>query len=731
MRIQRWILVLLVILASRAFSQVLEMPGGAFGTGNSGAKSNIDDQAAAKAAGTEGANWGKIIQRKVKIPAPGIWYFWLKVRSKSQDATLLTYDLDGRQPLRSARREILIQPHAGSHWVNFSRFSNFKIEVNVDKPGEHAFNLYLLEGDVEIEKIYATLYYSAKMKDDRLDMTGDPGHGRLGPMAQPWTDGARDSYRSPAIKAANLLYYVDALKGDDKATGLSDASPWRSLAKVNALNLQPGDAVLLKRGSVWQEALAPRGNGTAQNAITLGAYGEGERPLIDGVNKPALSLTDQSYWTIQDLRFCNNPDYRQSAFHAFVTSKTVRCKALRVLNCDAFDSGNKGFEIGGGLSWDGVFMENCRAYCNTEDGIIIGGDHQKASRNTVIRHCTAYTNLGRGGIWIAGGENGLIEECLSYNNACVNIWAFNACNITMRRCEAFRGRPPADAAGFDIDFAVEASTLEYCYSHDNEGDAYLLMGSGEGIWSGYHMHSAYNVIRYCVADGNSSLLDMIETFKHGIVANNLAIATGPQAKALTIGGWPDNSAVNIWKGGGWPSDAQVIDNIFVAREGAILVSGDDKGTQQNNRLDYNLYWTDAKVPAFRWGGRERGPKFWKGDPKFGTFPAPEMASLTAFQKASQQEAHGLQLDPQLVSIGAGDYGRLPLASARLKASSPAIGSGRGNPIDETWLKGRRAYISDTGAEAYGIPMEPLAPDQDYWGKKLDKAAKASRGPQAP
>jgi hypothetical protein len=731
MQIQRCFLALLIGLAIPASSQVLEMPGGSFGTGNSGAKSNIDDQAAAKAAGTEGANWGKIIQRKVNFPAPGIWYFWLKVKSKSQDSTLLTYDLDGRQPLRSARREILVQPQAGSHWVNYSRLSGFKIEVNVDKPGPHLFNLYLVEGDVEIEKMAATLYYSAKLKDDRLDMTGDPGHGRLGPTAQPWTDGAQAGYRTPALQATGRVFYVDALKGDDKASGITSASPWRSLAKVNALNLVPGDAVLLKRGSVWQEALAPRGSGNSQQWITLGAYGEGERPVVDGVNQPGLSLTDQSYWSIQDLRFCNNPDYRQSAFHAFVTSKTVRARGLRVLNCEAFDSGNKGFEIGGGTSWDGVFMENCRAYCNTEDGIIIGGDNQKSSRNSIIRHCTAYSNMGRGGIWIAGGENGLIEDCVAYNNACVNIWAFNACNITMRRCEAFRGRPPADAAGFDIDFAVEASTEEYCYSHDNEGDAFLLMGSGDGIWSGFHMHSAYNVMRYCVADGTTNLIDMVETFKHGRIYNNLALGWGPQAMGLIMGGWPDNSAVNIWKGGGWPSDTQVTDNIFVAKNGAILATADDRATSQNNLLDGNLYWSDTKSLPFRWGGRQRGPNFWHGDPNTGSFPPPSFADLAGFQKASHQEAHGQQADPQLLNAGAGDYGRLPLASARLKPSSPAFGTGRGSVLDAAWLKERRAYTSDTGAAAYGIPMEPLAPDLDYWGKKIDKAAKAFRGPQAP
>ncbi len=51
---------------------------------------------------------------------------------------------------------------------------------------------------------------------------------------------------SPALYAAT--YYVDATSGQDNNEGLSDATPWKTIAKVNASRFAPGDQILFKRG---------------------------------------------------------------------------------------------------------------------------------------------------------------------------------------------------------------------------------------------------------------------------------------------------------------------------------------------------------------------------------------------------------------------------------------------------------------------------------------------------
>src|ERR1700674_522139 len=47
------------------------------------------------------------------------------------------------------------------------------------------------------------------------------------------------------------IYYVDASSGDDSNSGLSSASPWKTLAKVNATVFWPSDKILFRSGSAW------------------------------------------------------------------------------------------------------------------------------------------------------------------------------------------------------------------------------------------------------------------------------------------------------------------------------------------------------------------------------------------------------------------------------------------------------------------------------------------------
>jgi len=93
-------------------------------------------------------------------------------------------------------------------------------------------------------------------------------------------------------EAHSATYYVDSLKGDDANPGTTPDSPWRSLAKVNSFKFAPGDILLLRRGSLWREQLIFPSSGSADAPIAIDAYGEGERPLINGAD-----LVDAASWT--------------------------------------------------------------------------------------------------------------------------------------------------------------------------------------------------------------------------------------------------------------------------------------------------------------------------------------------------------------------------------------------------------------------------------------------------
>lgn len=108
--------------------------------------------------------------------------------------------------------------------------------------------------------------------------------------------------RIPQILAAMLLclltsasattYYVDATAGDDTKDGLTTATAWKSIAKVNGSSFAPGDQILFKRGEVWRESLVPPSSGSSGNPIKFDAYGAGDAPTITGtLDLPPASWT--------------------------------------------------------------------------------------------------------------------------------------------------------------------------------------------------------------------------------------------------------------------------------------------------------------------------------------------------------------------------------------------------------------------------------------------------------
>lgn len=76
-------------------------------------------------------------------------------------------------------------------------------------------------------------------------------------------------------------YYVSSSAGSDANDGVSVATPLRTLSKVNALALTPGDTVLFRRGDIFSGELSAK-PGADGRPVVYGAYGGGNRPVIDG-----------------------------------------------------------------------------------------------------------------------------------------------------------------------------------------------------------------------------------------------------------------------------------------------------------------------------------------------------------------------------------------------------------------------------------------------------------------
>ncbi|MBN1887391.1 MAG: hypothetical protein JW850_05355 [Thermoflexales bacterium] len=100
-----------------------------------------------------------------------------------------------------------------------------------------------------------------------------------------WLAGMLLAPTSGYAGVASTTYYVSSSDGSDDYDGLSPSTPFETIAKVNALDLQPGDSVLFKCGDTWQvEQLVISKSGTETSPITFGAYPEGcaNKPLLSG-----------------------------------------------------------------------------------------------------------------------------------------------------------------------------------------------------------------------------------------------------------------------------------------------------------------------------------------------------------------------------------------------------------------------------------------------------------------
>ncbi|HME03255.1 MAG TPA: right-handed parallel beta-helix repeat-containing protein, partial [Solirubrobacteraceae bacterium] len=88
---------------------------------------------------------------------------------------------------------------------------------------------------------------------------------------------------APVLSITRTTYYV-APTGSDSNSGTSPSSAWRTVKRVNAAQLTPGDGVLFAGGATFSDQpLMPSTSGAAGSPIVFGSYGAGNASLPLGV----------------------------------------------------------------------------------------------------------------------------------------------------------------------------------------------------------------------------------------------------------------------------------------------------------------------------------------------------------------------------------------------------------------------------------------------------------------
>lgn len=490
------------------------------------------------------------------------------------------------------------------------------------------------------------------------------------------------------ITDAQAVSYYVSLAGNDTNAGTSTAAPWKTISKVNTVDFNPGDKVFFRGGDTFAGSLYldPTDAGTAASPVTLDSYGIGRAKISAGTDAGIL-VYNAAGISIKNLNFESPDRVANTMAGIYFYMDLPGGVKLNYINIDRVDT--SGFNYGGiviegdHISMSGysdVSITNVKAFNNVYYGILVSGYYNTtvgltvyANTNVYIGNCRTYDNPGingfsnhsGSGILLSQVDGGTIEKCIAYNNGTlsdfpgggpVGIWAAAANNVLLQFNESHHNKSAlagTDGGGFDLDGGVTNSTLQYNYSHDNDGAGYLIYD-----YSGAPYKFGKNTIRYNISqnDGLNPKFGGIYvggTNDYGpveIYNNTLYVTPGPRGSQI---GFQNTGMTGV----------HFRNNIVIANGGSRLVAG---LTKTDFLMQKNDYWAVDGVYKMKWGSTT-------------------YTSYSAWQTASQQEklnnVHiGLNVNPGLVSPGNGGTVDDPallttLTAYQFQSTSPLIDAG--------------------------------------------------------
>ncbi len=304
---------------------------------------------------------------------------------------------------------------------------------------------------------------------------------------------------NPPIKPTRT-YHVDSSAGDDARDGLTPATAWKSFANVTNLVLGPGERLLLKRGSVFNEALRLSARGSEDNWAEIGAYGEGMRPQIRRnrhINDRCGLILDPSCLAVRDLVFCNAGSGFSLVCDAPGTGHVLveRCLAHHVEGMYRFNShgipewrderGPVGREARSCGIWAGgarardIVMRDCESY-QCSSGFCVRG------LDTFVTRMFCHDNYAHN-----TSPHPYNYSCRSWMTDCLfdasgwhaaagtmGIMLASNCGYIIRGCH-FINQPDSgspDQGGIDFEAGGENCLVENCTFRNNAGAAIEVLG---------------------------------------------------------------------------------------------------------------------------------------------------------------------------------------------------------------------------------------------------------------
>lgn len=304
-------------------------------------------------------------------------------------------------------------------------------------------------------------------------------------------------------------YYFDPVNGDDTNSGTSSKAPFRSLAKLREIEVKPDEHILLKSGTVFEEAFYFSGRGEEDALIVIDKYGGEEKPHIkvDGREDVAVRLYNCEHIVIRNLEISNRGEHPIGNGSGLLVEIENYGKARNTIVEYLFIHdvyGNTEIEEGGGhgiriqnytekdtiLScFDRLLIQHCYIKDCQRDGIRFIGNWIRSkwlpSTEVVIRH-NVIDGVPGDGIVPVGCEAPLVEYNVMKNSpltlppsqACDGIWPWSCDNTLIQYNVVSDHKSQVDGYGFDSDWNCTNTVFQYNLSFNNDGGFLLICNSG-------------------------------------------------------------------------------------------------------------------------------------------------------------------------------------------------------------------------------------------------------------
>lgn len=485
-----------------------------------------------------------------------------------------------------------------------------------------------------------------------------------------WKEIVPASQLMPVADASSgpSTYFVSP-QGSDNSSGLSPDQAWSTIGRVNMQQLNPGDQVLFARGGRFTGSLQPKGSGTAEAPLSLGAYGSGPLPVIDGAGQEeAVRLFNQEYWNVDSLDITGGRQYGifVSGDAAYSTLHNINLSRLVVHDIYSSPRWDSGLvmvaPIGDHLTFDGVIVDGVTAFnTNLWYGIHVGFNlwygyptNPPLTKNVVVRNSTVHHVFGDG-ITAAQSQHVLIEKNLVYETGLApagvsytpnGIWSWQSDDTTVQYNEGYSTHSYAwDGGVFDIDWGSTNTTIQYNYAHDADGYCVAVMGA-------HNITTSNSIVRFNICSNNGrngaqapgqgdifivtfdgGSLDGVQIYNNTSFWNPAVDAPWIRGRNLNVSG----------------NQARFIMNNIVESTAPTMLDIDTVFG-----MDRDLYWFTGN-----------GQPVWR----YGSIVA---RSMLEFRLFSGRDWNGQYADPQLADSAVASSFR-PRAAFQLNGNSPAIG----------------------------------------------------------